>query len=73
MGSAQILVGAGNLVCKANCGTFAGGWWEGVLGRAEGPGPCVVRSRLLLRPAQWNVRPSRARLPLRLKFFRIAK
>ena len=26
----------------------AGGWWEGVLGRAEGPGPCVVRSRLLL-------------------------
>ena len=40
-------------------------------GRAEGPGPCVVRSRLLLpqvRPSQWNVRPSRARLPLRLKF-----
>ena len=36
------------------CGRVVGGG----LGRAEGPGPCVVRSRLLLpqvRPAQWYV------------------
>ena len=57
-------------------GPFAGGWWEGVLGRAEGSwalrGEVSAPFAAGVRPAQWNVRPSRARLPLRLKF-RIAK